>query len=142
METKEFKINARARMVFDDWLWFDEFTKATANIDVSQPEFFRRSHLGYQKYLYLMAHSPVAMENMSFAPCPPIDLMWHTHILQPDAYFRDSLHLLFSVKHHKLLARCKRTPVFYESRLNKEDKLWSSVFGESLSVYLLPLDPK
>jgi len=121
-----------------DKLWFREFKKATIIEDMNNipDEFFTRALLGYQKYLYLVTKYPRYTEKIMFSPCPSIDLIWHTHLIQPASYESDSKYLTFVVRHHKLLPRSMRMEMFYNVRIDAEEFLWQNEFGESMAFYL------
>lgn len=64
-----------------------------------------------------------------------IDLFWHTHLAMPTVYERDSVRLLGSVRHHKLLQTDQQTlmtPVTFESQI------WRVEFNENIGVYADP----
>jgi len=94
--------------------------------------------VGYQRFMYLLAKYPQKMEYIDFAPCPTIDLIWHTMLVQPAVYERFSRRLILHVVHHKVLPASKQTLIRYDERKDKEESLWRSEFGESIARYLLP----
>jgi hypothetical protein len=49
---------------------------------------------GYQRMMYLKWKYSAEMERLQFAPCPAIDLIWHTHLLHPAEYRGDMNGLL------------------------------------------------
>jgi hypothetical protein len=53
---------------------------------------------------------------MGFAPCPSVDLIWHTHLTFPLVYERDMEALLGHTPKHKLLEEKDRTLVFLNDR--------------------------
>ena len=63
------------------------------------------------------------------------DLMWHTHLAAPAAYFVDSVRLMGTVRHHKLLDTGKQTVQFAMPQGLFEEQIWKEEFGESCSVY-------
>ena len=103
-------------------------------INFSQPD-LKHFQIGYQKYLYLLAKYPFRCEWIGFAPTPSIDLMWHAHLIQPKAYWRDVTFLCFGLPHHKLLPEVSRTPFVYEAHLSEETQLWQEEFAEDLHSY-------
>lgn len=123
------------QMAIDDQLWFDEFLKFNAGVKFMEDSFLQRAHLGYQRMLSLKFTRTTEMEEMSFAPCPSIDLFWHAHLLHPQAYRRDMELLLGHVPAHKLLEAHDRTRVSMLDRDVKEESVWRKAFGESLFVY-------
>jgi len=120
----------------NDRMWFREFKRATQRVDTNSVAFLRKAQLGFQKFMYLLAKWPMKMENINFSPCPPIDLMWHTYLVQPTEYAIFCKKLIINVVHHKLLPRAKRTLMTYSSRHDKEEKLWMEEFDESTSIYV------
>jgi len=120
----------------DDRVWFREFNKATEGVDVYSTAFLRKAQLGFQKFMYLLAKWPVKMDRIGFSPCPPIDLMWHTYLLQPKEYAIFSKKLILRVVHHKLLPKESRTLMTYSLRHDKEEKLWTKEFNESMAIYV------
>jgi hypothetical protein len=119
----------------DDRQWFEEFLKVASHLDLNDDRFFLRAQLGYQRFMYLMAKYPRGLEGLNFAPSPPIDLLWHTHILQPAVYRRDMLRVVRHVPEHKLLASFDRSIQTYEARTSSEEELWQKEFNESMAVY-------
>jgi hypothetical protein len=91
--------------------------------------------LGYQRMMYLKWKSAMEMEAIGFAPCPSIDLMWHTHLLFPDKYRRDMKALLGHVPAHKLLKEEERTLQFMDHRDCMEETMWRREFKQSLFSY-------
>jgi len=89
----------------DDRQWYREFEKAVGKIDMNGSAFLQKSLMGYQKFMYLLCKYPRKMEKIQFAPVPPIDLIWHTYLAQPQAYKKDCTRLIDSVVHHKLLPK-------------------------------------
>jgi hypothetical protein len=85
--------------------------------------------------LHLKDDRCVEMETLGFAPCPTIDLMWHTHLLFPSAYRRDMMAQLGHVPAHKLLAAEDRTRVCIHERDVREEAMWQETFSESLFAY-------
>lgn len=49
-------------------------------------------------------------------PFSAIDLIWHTHLLQPSEFMRFSRRLVGKIHHHKLLPQHKRTVFTYSKR--------------------------
>jgi hypothetical protein len=87
------------------------------------------------------------MEWIGFSPSPSVDLFWHSHLLQPAAYFRDAFELCGCVSHHKLLPSGAQTEFVYDAHSSAEAQLWEEEFHEPMSVLLLnkparPLLPK
>jgi len=123
-----------------DKKWFREFKKATKcdEMDLKDipNEYFERALLGYQKFLYLMTKYPSYTETTMFSPCPSIDLIWHTHLIQPKCYEKDSQFLTFSTRDHKLIQEDLRTIQNYDTKIDIEEKLWTEEFGESMAIYL------
>jgi hypothetical protein len=68
-----------------------------------------------------------------FAPAPFIDLFWHSHLLRPASYFRDTSFLCFCTPHHKLLPEEARTEFLYNAHSMQEEAIWEEEFNESLS---------
>lgn len=88
----------------------------------------------------------------------PVDLIWHTHLLQPAVYHVDAMRLIGQVHHHKLLYASTLTlqlgcsslryhspeskrllAVFNDSGkmpVEKEQILWQKEFDESLRQYV------
>jgi hypothetical protein len=123
-------------MVIEDRDWILEFRKFTWGADTSSRAFLEKCHLGYQKFLYLKSVRSYLMESFSFAPCPSIDLMWHTHLLHPRDYLTDTRQLLGHVPKHKLVDLEKRTRVWMGEREEEEEILWKESFrGESMFEY-------
>lgn len=56
--------------------------------------FFQASLDRYKSFLYLIKTSGGARHTFSFVPTPDIDLLWHSHQLNPIAYSAD-LHGIF-----------------------------------------------
>lgn len=120
---------------------------------VAAPPMLQKALVGYQRYLYLLAKYPQTMEANSFAPVPIVgacnliipylsndpsaisDLMWHTHLAAPAAYFVDSVRLMGTVRHHKLLDTGNQTVRFAMPQGLFEEKIWQEEFGESCGVY-------
>jgi hypothetical protein len=75
------------------------------------------------------------MESLGFAPCPTIDLIWHTHLLFPQKYYRDMGTLLGHAPAHKLLKEEQRTLAYLSDRENKEEEMWQEVWQESMFSY-------
>jgi len=121
-------------------MWIKEFKKATMsealNVSDIPDEFFERAMLGYQKFLYVVTKYPKYTEQIMFAPCPGIDLMWHTHLVQPESHEKDSVFLTFKSRDHKLLPVEHRYEMFYDKKRDFEEKLWNDEFGESMAYYL------
>ncbi len=72
-----------------DRKWYREYCASISGNGIVgdiDDSFLRRCQLGYQRFMYLMAKSPRALERTNFAPPPPIDLFWHTHLAQPSVY--------------------------------------------------------
>jgi hypothetical protein len=63
-------------------------------------------------------------------------LFWHSHLLNPKAYFADLEKLTFGVPHHKLLPEAARTHFVYNKHASAEAKLWEDEFHEGLDVYV------
>ena len=120
-QDKDWLVNFRA--VFDR----NEFTA----------EELAHFQVGYQKYLYLVAKYPFRMEWIGFAPTPAIDLFWHSHLLQPRAYWRDTTFLIFGTPHHKLLPEVAREVFVYEAHAGEEAKLWQEEFMEDMREYVI-----
>ena len=124
-------------VVIADREWYRQFKTSTSESDVLGDKFLKKSAAGYQKYLYLLTKYPMRMEYIAFGPNPPIDLMWHTHLIQPKSYFSDCKELMYEVSHHKLLPEEMRTEIVYDARTSEEVKIWEQEFdGESLTEYL------
>jgi len=142
-------INVDYRDLIDDRTWYKQFVRACQSAgeedptsillehgNNSQQNFFSNALLGYQRFLYLITKYPKYVEDIMFSPIPAIDLIWHTHLVQPSSYYYDAVHLMFQVRHHKILERRNRTERFYTERSNIEDELWNEEFGESMNKYL------
>jgi hypothetical protein len=56
---------------------------------------------------------------MGFAPCPSVDLIWHTHLCYPQLYQEDMIDLLNQTPMHKLLEEKDRTFVYMDDRYVK-----------------------
>ena len=125
-------------IVADDRKWFPNFVSAMGE-DFEDID-FEKCHIGYQKYLYLLTKYPRRMEWISFAPNPAIDLMWHTHLATPKAYWKDVSFVMCvesSLPMHKLLPAEARTPFVFEKHLNEETRLWEDEFpGDLMKSYV------
>jgi len=129
--------------------WYRQFIISCQNAGTENPEsilfedgnedqirFFENALLGYQRYLYLITKYPDYVENIMFSPIPAIDLIWHTHLLQPESYYKDCMILMNEVRHHKLLPDYyDKTWYNLEERTNNEEKLWYEEFSENMSRY-------
>lgn len=121
-------------VVADDRSWFLNFLKAHGKTVFERAE-LEAFVLGYQKYLYLLAKYPMRMERIGFAPNPSIDLIWHTHLVNPRAYYYDVGFLCHGVTHHKLLPREARRPFAYDKHVSDEAAIWEEEFGETLRFW-------
>jgi hypothetical protein len=122
-------------MVLDDTDWILEFKKFTYGTDVRTDEFLQKAHTGYQKFLALKYKYSDECEDIGFAPCPPIDLMWHSHLLSPYWYRLDMQRILGHIPKHKLLDLSDRTLVFMNKRDDEQLELWGKEFGECIFTY-------
>jgi hypothetical protein len=116
--------------------WFANFLAAHGGRSEFDTETLQKFQIGYQKYLYLLTKYPLKMEWIGFSPTPSIDLFWHSHLLNPTAYFHDLEKLTFGVPHHKLLPEAARHEFVYELHQNAETNLWFEEFQEGLDEYL------
>jgi len=123
------------QMAADDQLWLEEFLKFTQGTDYKSLEFRKKAVLGYQRMLYLKWKDSKRMEEVGFAPCPAIDLIWHTHLIQPESYRKNMLTILGHVPKHKLLEEKDRTLVFFNDRDDEQERMWRDSFQESLFFY-------
>jgi hypothetical protein len=122
-------------MIIDDQDWIFEFRKFTFGTDVRSPEFLQKAHLGYQKFLFLKHRCSPLIEALGLAPCPSVDLMWHTHILHACVYRQDTKKHLGHSPKHKLLKVEDRTLTFMNDRDDAQLRLWREEFGESVFDY-------
>jgi len=137
--------------LIDDRMWFREFIKACQSAGTDDPlsilldqsdnedqtRFFENALLGYQRFIYLVTKYPRYVEKIKFSPIPSIDLIWHTHLLQPRSYYKDSMKLTNEIRQHKLLNSHYRTIRFFNDRKNREEIIWNQEFGEMMSRYLI-----
>jgi hypothetical protein len=123
------------KMVRDDRDWILEFRKFTYGTDIESRQFLEKAHVGYQKFLFLKSKHGATIEDMSFSPCPTIDLFWHSHLLHPSSYQWDTDVLLGHSPKHKLLNVIERTRVWMQKRDDKQLDLWQTEFGESMFDY-------
>lgn len=124
-------------MFVNDQDWLGEFEHFTQGTDVRGRPFLEKAHLGYQRMLWMKhgGEETYPLEELKFAPCPSIDLMWHSHLIIPQSYHSDMNHLLGYSPKHKLLALGDRTLKTMHDRESQEEKLWMNCFGESLFEY-------
>jgi len=123
------------QMAIDDQKWLGEFLQFTKGTDYRSLEFREKAHIGYQRMLFLKWKHSLNMEEIGFAPCPSIDLIWHTHLLFPSQYDCEMNNILGYSPKHKLLEEKDRTLVFFNDRDDTQEKMWKENFGESLFNY-------
>jgi len=123
------------QMIIDDQLWLMEFIKFTRGVDVFSSAFLERAHLGYQRMMYLKWKYSHRMEAVGFAPCPSVDLIWHTHLCFPSHYQMSMKNLIGHVPQHKLLQLKDRNHVYMNDRDSQQEQLWRTEFSESLYDY-------
>jgi len=124
-----------------DRMWYRELRRATEGVDISAKAFLRRAVLGFQRFMYLLTKYPVRTETCAFSPCPPIDLIWHTLLVQPKEWEQFRRKVITRILHHKLLPSTLRREMTYDPQNDPEEALWLEEFGESMNVYVGPVLP-
>jgi hypothetical protein len=119
-------------VVLLDQDWWQNFAAAADGRLKFDDKELQAMHIDYQRYLFLTCKYEYKMEWIGFAPTPGIDLMWHSHLLRPKAYFGDVFELCGCVPHHKLLPEDARVEFVYNAHASEATKLWQEEFLEPL----------
>jgi hypothetical protein len=128
----ETTLAALVPVVLLDQDWLHNFAAAANGRLKFDDKELETMHVDYQRYLFLTCKYEYKMEWIGFAPTPGIDLMWHSHLLRPAAYFGDVFELCGCVPHHKLLPEDARVAFVYQAHESEAAKLWNEEFLEEL----------
>ncbi|XP_071096191.1 uncharacterized protein [Haliotis cracherodii] len=101
---------------------------------VSLPHYKHRTYLQtamkrYKQFLFLLKSNP----NSFLAPTFDIDLVWHTHQLDPVAYLSDTKRLLGKILSHDDSVNDRSQNSKLTNATMRTSSLWKNVFHESFS---------
>ncbi|KAJ8316853.1 hypothetical protein KUTeg_004757 [Tegillarca granosa] len=97
----------------------------------SDSYFLENAVLRYKKFLFLKKNNP----KMFLVPCYDIDLVWHTHLLHPAIYKKDTEEILGILFNHDDTAN-DRSPDSRRSQSDLETReLWRNTFHETFSLH-------
>ena len=92
--------------------------------------FLKSAVARYKKFLFLKRNNP----NLFLVPCYDFDLVWHSHMVHPSLYKKDTTSILGRMFNHDDSVN-DRAP---ESKLNRSDiatrQLWKTSFGEEFAL--------
>ncbi|KAH3881176.1 hypothetical protein DPMN_005099 [Dreissena polymorpha] len=93
--------------------------------------FLKAAQKRYQRFLFLKHQNPSEM----LVPCYDIDLMWHTHMLQPSAYKHDTTKVLGQTLVHDDSVNNRAAGSALVRADNRTRDLWKELFNDSFTSF-------
>ena len=107
-----------------EWCWKVAATHFKRREDLKDEGLYRKYFKNYEKFLFIAAKYPSKIIGLGAAH--DVDLFWHTHMMHPIAYDKDTERLLpVELFHNPLI----------EGNDRGTDYLWQAEFGENPSIY-------
>jgi len=112
--------------VLKDLDWYQHFTNSDQCSWIT-PGLVNRAAKAYERFLYLAAKCPSAIDDGMMHPTYAIDLIWHTHMLHPQHYRHDCMRWVGRMVEHV------PWPDHYEeNNFTETNKHWKDEFGVNI----------